>query len=128
MFMLLLGLWQVFGNISLYTTETFFLTRTWQGKSFAGNFVIPAVIWIFLQLYEDDKKAGWWLLLSALNLAGGASSSLAVMLSCLMTVGFGFLYAVSKRRISILIESGLTCVGGGVYVLVYLMLTHGMLG
>lgn len=128
MFMLLLGLWQMFGNVSLYTTETFFLTRTWQGKSFAGNFVIPAVIWIFLRLYEDEKKAVWWILLGALNLAGGASSSLAVMLSCLMTVGFGFLFAVSKRRISILIKSGLVCVCGGVYVLVYLLLTHGIIG
>lgn len=128
MFMLLLGLWQMFGNVSLYTTETFFLTRTWQGKSFAGNFVIPAVIWIFLRLYEDEKKAVWWILLGALNLAGGASSSLAVMLSCLMTVGFGFLFAVSKRRISILIKSGLACVWGGVYVLVYLLLTHGIIG
>lgn len=128
MFMLLLGLWQMFGNVSLYTTETFFLTRTWQGKSFAGNFVIPTVIWIFLRLYEDEKKAVWWILLGALNLAGGASSSLAVMLSCLMTVGFGFLFAVSKRRISILIKSGLACVWGGVYVLVYLLLTHGIIG
>lgn len=128
MFMLLLGLWQMFGNVSLYTTETFFLTRTWQGKSFAGNFVIPAVFWIFLRLYEDEKKAVWWILLGALNLAGGASSSLAVMLSCLMTVGFGFLFAVSKRRISILIKSGLACVWGGVYVLVYLLLTHGIIG
>lgn len=128
MFMLLLGLWQTFGNVSLYTTETFFLTRTWQGKSFAGNFVIPAVIWIFLRLYEDEKKAVWWILLGALNLAGGASSSLAVMLSCLMTVGFGFLFAVSKRRISILIKSGLACVWGGVYVLVYLLLTRGIIG
>lgn len=128
MFMLLLGLWQMFGNVSLYTTETFFLTRTWQGKSFAGNFVIPAVIWIFLRLYEDEKKAVWWILLGALNLAGGASSSLAVMLSCLMTMGFGFLFAVSKRRISILIKSGLACVWGGVYVLVYLLLTRGIIG
>lgn len=127
MFMILLGLWQVFGNISLYTTETFFLTRTWQGKSFAGNFVIPAVIWIFLQIYEDEKQPGWWLLLGALNLAGGASSSLAVMLSCLMTVGFGFLFAVGKKNIFILLKSGLACIGGGVYVLVYLMLTHGIL-
>ncbi|MCM1125238.1 MAG: DUF6077 domain-containing protein [Lachnospiraceae bacterium] len=128
MFLVLIALWQVFGNISIYTTETFFLTRTWQGKSFAGNVVIPAVIWIFLLLYEDSKEAGLWLLLGALNLAGGASSSLAVLLSCLMTAGFGFLYAAGKRSFGILVRSGLACVSGGIYVLLYLMLTHGMLG
>lgn len=127
MFMLLMGIWQMFGNVSLYTTETFFLTRTWQGKSFAGNFVIPAVIWIFLRLYEDEKRLGWWLLLGALNLAGGASSSLAVLLSCLLTVGFGFLFAISKRSIGMLLKSALSCVGGAGYVLVYLLLTHGFL-
>lgn len=128
MFMVLIALWQVFGNISLYTTETFFLTRTWQGKSFAGNVVIPAVIWIFLLLYEDSKKAGLWILLAALNLAGGASSSLAVLLSCLMTAGFGFLFAISKKSFGFLVRSGMACVSGGIYVLLYLMLTHGMLG
>ncbi len=128
MFMVLIALWQVFGNISLYTTETFFLTRTWQGKSFAGNVVIPAVIWIFLLLYESSREAGLWILLAALNLAGGASSSLAVLLSCLMTAGFGVLSAVGKRSFGFLIRSGFACVSGGLYVLLYLMLTHGMLG
>ena len=31
LFLVLIALWQLFGNISVYTTETFFLTRTWQG-------------------------------------------------------------------------------------------------
>lgn len=128
MFLFLIALWQIFGNISLYTTETFFLTRTWQGKSFAGNVVIPAVIWIFLLLYDSSKTAGLWILLAALNLAGGASSSLAVLLSCLMTAGFGFLFAVSKKSFGILVRSGLACISGGIYVLLYLLLTHGILG
>ncbi|MDE6202378.1 MAG: hypothetical protein K2G19_02745, partial [Lachnospiraceae bacterium] len=55
-FMILIALWQMFGYVSLFTTETFFLTRTWQGKSFAGNFVIPAVIWIFLSMFEPTKE------------------------------------------------------------------------
>ncbi|MDE7044556.1 MAG: hypothetical protein K2O97_05995, partial [Acetatifactor sp.] len=68
MFMVLTALWQMFGAVSIYTAETFFLTRTWQGKSFAGNFVIPAVLWVFLCLFERGKpksgrglslKEGW---------------------------------------------------------------------
>ncbi len=147
MFMVVMALWQVFGNISIYTPETFLLTRTWQGKSFAGNFVIPAVIWIFLGLFvcRKKQKLGWpmgniyladndreqetglWLLLSLLNLAGGASSSLAILLSCLMTAGFGVLFAVWERRFGVLVKAGLSCIPGGVYVLLYLLLTHGIL-
>ena len=105
MFMVVMALWQMFGNISIYTPETFFLTRTWQGKSFAGSFVIPAVIWLFLCLFASfdesdnpddfellndtgERKTGFWILLACLNFAGGASSSLAVLLSCLMSAGF----------------------------------------
>lgn len=133
MFMLVLALWQMFGYISLYTTETFFLTRTWQGKSFAGNFILPAVIWIFLCLFVTDEeegsggRTGLWLLLAGLNLAGGASSSLAILLSCLMSAGFGFLFAVREKRFGILVKAGLSCIPGGIYVLLYLLLTHGII-
>ena len=152
MFMMLIALWQLFGNISIYTTETFFLTRTWQGKSFAGNFVIPAVLWIFLCLFVSGEKEdtivpkgmknqgkwlgraahtnigekGLWILLACLNLAGGASSSLAILLSCMMTAGFGFLFSVRERKFGILTKAGFSCVPGGIYVLLYLLLTHGI--
>lgn len=128
-FMVLIALWQMFGNISIYTTETFFLTRTWQGKSFAGNFVIPAVIWIFLCLMREEStgKKGLWLLLASLNLAGGASSSLAILLSCMMTAGLAVLWAIREKKPGILVKAGLCCVPGGVYVLLYVALTHGIL-
>ena len=144
MFMVVIALWQMFGNISIYTTETFFLTRTWQGKSFAGNFIIPAVIWIFLSLFVTDdgqrepgeprtvtignkKELGFWILLACLNFAGGASSSLAILLSCLMSAGFAVLFAVIQRRPKILVKAGLSCVPGGMYVLLYVLLTHGII-
>ena len=160
-FMVLMALWQMFGAVSIYTPETFFLTRTWQGKSFAGNFVIPAVLWLFLSLFEQKSegtqvqllKEGWkivesgksiagyreevskepdgqrglWILLALLNLAGGASSSLAILLSCLMTAGFGFLFALKERKFSVLVKAGLTCILGGVYVVLYAAVTHGLL-
>lgn len=144
MFMVVIALWQMFGNISIYTPETFFLTRTWQGKSFAGSFVIPAVIWLFLCLFASfdepdstddfellndtgERKTGFWILLACLNFAGGASSSLAVLLSCLMSAGLAVLFAVRQKRFGILVKTGFTCVTGGIYVLLYLLLTHGII-
>lgn len=144
MFMVVIALWQMFGNVSIYTTETFFLTRTWQGKSFAGNFIIPAVLWIFLSLFGEENegtglkedaakgkdktgKPGFWLLLACLNLAGGASSSLAILLSCLMTAGLAVLFTIRERKPVILFKACLSCVPGGLYVLLYLALTHGII-
>lgn len=148
MFLALMALWQMFGNVSIYTTETFFLTRTWQGKSFAGNFIIPAVFWIFLCLFrESDRKilqkmdsdieddvegksrkiqggnsGSLWMMLTLLNLAAGASSSLAVLLSCALTMGLGVLLTIRSRRFWNLIYAGLSCVLGGIYVILYMML------
>lgn len=148
MFMVLMALWQMFGNVSIYTTETFFLTRTWQGKSFAGNFIIPAVFWIFLCLFREEERenqqkldlgaeadaegknrkiqrensGSLWILLTLLNLAAGASSSLAVLLSCALTMGLGMLLTIRSRRFRNLIYAGLSCVLGGIYVILYMML------
>ena len=133
-FMIIMALFQMFGNVSIYTNETFLLTRTWQGKSVAGNFMIPAVFWLFLCLFEKDgKEEGdakasdqkvFYLLLACLNLAAGISSSLAVLLCCLLTAGLGVLFAIRERKFSILVKSGLTCIPGALYVLTYLIISH----
>ena len=146
MFMALMALWQMFGNVSIYTTETFFLTRTWQGKSFAGNFIIPAVFWLFLCLFREseaekniaeenligkrqnqivDQKnynGSLWILLALLNLSAGAGSSLAVLLSCSLSVGLGVLLTIRTRRLRNFILSGCSCVLGGIYIILYMLL------
>lgn len=130
-FMILMALFQMFGNVSIYTNETFLLTRTWQGKSVAGNLILPAVFWVFFCLFEkeaaDRKKGeglGYWILLAVLNLAAGISSSLAVMLSSLLVAGLAVLFALKERKLSILVKAGLTCIPSAVYVLVYLIISH----
>lgn len=129
MFMILISLFQMFGNVSIYTSETFFLTRTWQGKAMTGSLILPAVFWIFLCLFQEEKEeanrqVGYFLLLSVLNLAAGLSSSLAVLLSALLTAGLALLFAVKKRKFSILVKAGLSCIPSALYVLTYLIISH----
>lgn len=139
MFMIVMSLLQMFGNVSIYTNETFFLTRTWQGKSLAGNFVLPAVFWIFLCLFErteNQKKensqsaskkqteTGLWMLLACINLTAGVSSSLAVLLSAALVAGLALLFALKEKKFSILVKAGLTCLPSAAYVLTYLALVH----
>ena len=126
MFMIVLALIQMFGNVSIFTNETFLLTRTWQGKSVAGNLVLPAVVWLFLCLFDKKEKQenAYWILLACVNLAAGVSSSLAVMLSALLVAGFAVLFAIKERRVCILVKAGLTCIPSALYVLVYLMISR----
>lgn len=130
-FMVLMGLFQLFGNVSIYTNETFLLTRTWQGKSLAGNLILPAVFWVFLCLFEKTKEErlkkeeiGYWLLLAMLNLGAGLSSSLAVMLCALLVAGLAFLFMIKERKFGILVKAGLSCIPGAAYVLIYLIISR----
>ena len=123
-FLILMALFQIFGNVSIYTSETFFLTRTWQGKSLCGNFMIPAIFWLYLCMFREEAQQKLFFLLAFLNLASGISSSLGVLLTCLLTAGLGLLLAVSKKRPGILVKACLSCVPGAAYMLTYLIASH----
>lgn len=123
-FLILMALFQIFGNVSIYTSETFFLTRTWQGKSLCGNFMIPAIFWLYLCMFRGEAQQKLFFLLAFLNLASGISSSLGVLLTCLLTAGLGLLLAVGKKRPGILVKACLSCVPGAAYMLTYLIASH----
>lgn len=124
-FMIIMGMFQLFGNVSIYTNETFFLTRTWQGKSVVGNFVIPMafllVLWICRERTEkQSRKAGLWFLLVCLNITAGFSSSLAVFLLTILLAIMAVCLMVVERDIKIPVKLGLTCIPNAIYVLIYL--------
>ncbi len=57
-FMIIVSLLLMFGNVSIYTPATFFLMRTWQGKALVANLVFPMIFWMFLWMMEDVKRGG----------------------------------------------------------------------
>ena len=55
-FMIIVSMLLMFGNVSIYTPATFFLMRTWQGKALVENLVFPMIFWLFLWMMEDVKR------------------------------------------------------------------------
>ncbi len=142
LFMILMAVFQIFGNVSIYTNETFFLTRTWQGKAVAGSLVIPALLWMFLLLSDGrerkdadglrakrtgTKRAGLWLLLTCINMTAGICSSIAVFLVSILMAVTAVCLAFVERDCKILIKMGAVCIPGAVYVLAYLIVGYGYL-
>lgn len=78
-FMILIALWYMFGNISLYTAETFAMNRTWQGKAILGNMVLPSLFWCFLKIMDGRAKKGVWILLVLASISAFLCSSIAFM-------------------------------------------------
>ncbi|MCM1038875.1 MAG: DUF6077 domain-containing protein [Ruminococcus sp.] len=126
-FMIVMALFQMFGNVSIYTNETFFLTRTWQGKSVAGSFVIPMLFLLLLWLYAEErerkeKRAGFWIMLVCLHVCAGMCSSIAVFLIVFLLATAAFCLMITRRDIKVAVMLGATCIPSAVYVLFYLLL------
>lgn len=112
----------LFGNVSIYTTETFMLTRTWQGKSVACNILLPSVLFFLLLLYKDYQgKRDWgiFVILSGLTIVAGSLSSLAVVLAAMM-IGLVSLYmSVKMRSVATLAAACAACIPAVLYILLY---------
>lgn len=131
-FMIITALFQIFGNVSIYTTETFFLTRTWQGKAVAGSLVIPAVLWLFLLLCGGEKeekkdRRGLWLLFVCVQMTAGICSSIAVFLVSVLTALTAFVLACVRRDLKLLVKFGAACVPNMVYIAVYVFMAYSYL-
>lgn len=131
-FMIVMALFQIFGNVSIYTTETFFLTRTWQGKAMAGSLVIPAVLWLFLLLCggegkEKKDRLGLWLLFVCVQMTAGICSSIAVFLVSILTALTAFVLACVRRDLKLLLKFGAACIPNVIYMGIYVVMGYSYL-
>ncbi len=147
LFLCFLCLLSLYGNVSIYTPETFFLMRTWQGKALVGSLTIPLLCYVLLLFAASEKNAAWvqesgrerycrWLLLWMVNITSGFFSTSGILLIAMMlALGMTFVLLCTgwKRegmrfrtilwhKIRILILSGITCIPNAILVLMGLKL------
>ncbi len=126
-FMIFICIMQLFGNVSIYTNATFFVTRTWQGKSILANLVIPAALWILLWIFDNDlpdkgKRLGLWILLFMINIVAALSSTASVFLLALFIGIWGLVLAIHEKNIQILLRLMVTCIPLVVYGVMFLLI------
>ncbi|MBQ8592229.1 MAG: hypothetical protein IJ485_05740 [Lachnospiraceae bacterium] len=146
-FLSFVALMQIFGNATIYTSATFFLTRTSQGKAVIGSVAVPAAVLgiVYIGQVLSGEKQGtrvteyrnrqktilkkkekpWfiWIYMVMVFLAGSYCSAMAMFLIPLMAGGVAFLYMLTYRKPRVLV----LCVGsmlpmallGIVYYLVF---------
>ena len=130
-FMIVMAMFQIFGNVSIYTNETFFLTRTWQGKSVAGSLVIPALFWLFLLIHDGTAKQradmGLWILFVCINMTAGVCSSIAVFLVCILMAVTAFCLAIVERDYKIILKMAAVCIPNVLYMMIYVIMGYSYL-
>lgn len=126
-FMLFIELLVMWGNYSIYTAETFLMTRTRQGKAALGNLVIPAMIFLFCLIGErmaENKKTekGLWTLLFAAVTAAGLCSTLGSVLVILLLGMFCLCAAAVYKRWKLLLPAAVCILPGLANTGLYLLL------
>jgi hypothetical protein len=156
MFMIVMCMFQIFGNVSIYTNETFFLTRTWQGKAVAGSLVIPAVFWLLLWIYDSAKHSdtavssdsgdrveqaeksegasgqkqqygGLWFLLVCVNMTAAICSSIAVFIVSILIAVTSFCLMLTERDFKVLLKLGAACIPNLIYMGIYVVVAYSYL-
>lgn len=122
-FLIFVSILQIWGNTSIYTNATFFLTRTWQGKSVLCNLVLLTAVWALLEIAREDR-AGWWLLLLANGFIAALATTMGAFLAAMFTGLAGLLLAIHRKRWQLLGKTAACCVPCGLYLLLFLLLAY----
>ena len=121
-FLIITCLLRIFGNVSIYTPETFLLTRTWQGKSILANIVFVLILWIFFNLYETPEQKAFWCLLALTHVFAGTCTSIGMFLTAALTALFTAALCLYQKNARVLLYGALTLVPNAVYTVLYLVL------
>ena len=126
-FMIFICLMQIFGNVSIYTNATFFLTRTWQGKSILANVVIPTIFWLFLWIFDKDgdekeNRVGLWIMLFSINFVAAMASTASVFLIAMLIGVTGLVLGIKEKNIQIPLRLMVTCIPLVIYGVLFLLI------
>ncbi|MBR4515520.1 MAG: hypothetical protein IKO61_11615 [Lachnospiraceae bacterium] len=118
----------VFGGYSVYSSETFALTRIWQGKAVAASFAVPVLIWLLIEIFKaPSAKAGreFFIMLAVCSVGFPLLSGMGIIITLLMIGCYGLCYGLAKKSIKLMLLIWLTAVPAGLifvgYYLEYLM-------
>lgn len=95
-FLLILQVWYLWGNVSIFTPETFLYTRTWQGKAVFSNIIVPLVFYLLYQLMEEWRGI-YVVLLILVSVAGIFTTTAAVFLLAAL-FGITLLYCLAAKK------------------------------
>lgn len=128
-FLILLSGIALFGRTSVYTNETFFLTRTWQGKSMLANIALPAALYVLYMICKYTEKriiehnsrlVGWFFMLLMVNFVGALFSSLGLLLLGMLEAVIGLLITIRNRKPWVILGILSANLPSIVYILLYI--------
>lgn len=122
LFLIFIAVWFMFGNISIYTSETFIMTRTWQGKGLMAGIILPALLLSLIYLADQRTRLGNWLLFVTVVLSAVFSTSVAFMLIPTVVGIAAVLIGWQKKSAKTVLLMGAGCLPCMILAFCYLMM------
>lgn len=127
LFMLLISVLFLFGNYSVYSMETFLLTRTRQGKASLGSFALIIGFYLFILLAKnlEGKKRDrvlCYILLGCNGFVAALFTTMGNFIYPAMLVVAGLCVCFGKKRWKKLIPLAFCCVPSGIMAILYLLI------
>lgn len=119
-FVIMWLLLNLYGYASLYTSETFLMTRIWQGKSLVTALGIPLQMLVFLWIYKEDdhnKMQSYTVLLLAISFAMCLTSGMGIILCAIMIGCYGLVYGITKKNWKLMFAIWYAAIPNAIYFL-----------
>lgn len=127
LFMLIVSVLFMFGNYSVYSMETFMMTRIRQGKASLGSFVLPLGFYLLLMFAKNieknrQDKIAAVLLLASNGLVGALLTTMGNFIyPCMVVVG-GLCVCLGKKKWKNIFWVLGACVPSGIMALMYFVI------
>lgn len=138
LFLIFVNIIYIFGNYSRRTNFTFMLIRLWQGKAVLGNFILPAIITLYMLAIENKEKFIYWLAIFMVMGASCLVSTMGFALAPILLVSLTLVHCFIKIDwknlkksilpfVGLATKSAICCLPNLVCVIMYLLLKGGAL-
>lgn len=122
LFLLFLNIWYLFGNVSIYATESFAYTRTWQGKAMFPNLMVPLLFLWMLFMVKDEMDIGEWAMLFIIAISTAFVTSTGIFSVPVLLLTAATIMAVRQKRYLLILQTGACLVPSLFFGMLYLFL------
>lgn len=109
-FFLFLNIINIYGNTSVYTQSSFLLFRIWQGKALLPNIIFPAILVLFLNIYDNSEERKKWILVFITIIAACCCSSMAVPMGIIVVLVLSFILALVRKNWKVVVYGSICCI------------------
>lgn len=122
LFMLLISVITISSYYSVYTSGTFLLIRSWQGKSVLAAILLPFIFYLCLRLLHEKAETREWMALLLTMISSLLVSSMGIMLPVIMVGIFIIIYGLLGRDWKKLTYGIGVCIPNLLFAAVYLFI------